>query len=60
LDLDENPKAKLRLMEAIENARKVLSANTDAGINLEFLMEEKDFNTNVNRDDLFTLGKESF
>lgn len=36
----ESPRARLRMMEAIEKARKILSADTEASINIDFLMEE--------------------
>lgn len=48
--VDENPKARMRLMEAIERQRKILSANEDAGCNIEYLVEEDDFNYNLTRD----------
>jgi heat shock protein 4 len=48
--VDENPKARMRLMEAIERQRKVLSANEDSGCNVEYLVEEDDFNYNLTRD----------
>ena len=48
--VDENPKARMRLMEAIERQRKLLSANSEAGCNVEYLVEEDDFNANLTRD----------
>jgi heat shock 70kDa protein 4 len=47
---DEDPKARLRLIQAIEGCRKVLSANEEAGCNVEFLMEEEDFSATINRE----------
>jgi heat shock protein 4 len=43
-------KPRIRLLEAIEKCRKVLSANNEAGISLEYLMEEDDLNDNVTRE----------
>ena len=48
--VDENTKARMRLLEAIERQRKVLSANEDAGCNVEYLVEEEDFNHNLSRE----------
>lgn len=48
--VDEVPKARMRLMEAIERQRKVLSANEDANCNVEYLVEEDDFNYNLTRE----------
>lgn len=47
--VDENPKARMRLLEAIERQRKLLSANEDAGCNVEYLIEEEDFNRTLTR-----------
>lgn len=60
LDIDENPKSKLKLMQAIEKVRMILSANSDANLNIEFLMEEEDFNTSITRDDFEKLGSHLF
>lgn len=43
-------KPRLRLLEAVEKCRKVLSANSEAGVNLEYLMEEDDMNDNITRE----------
>ena len=39
------------MMEAIEKARKILSADKEAGINIDFLMEEEDLNRSLKRDE---------
>ena len=57
---DENPKAKLRLLQAIEKCRKVLSANTDASCSVEFLMDDEDFSTNVTREEFEKIGSHIF
>lgn len=46
----KNEKARLRLLEAVEKQRKILSANTEAGINIEYLMEDYDLNHMLTRD----------
>jgi heat shock protein 4 len=47
----ESKKAQLRLLEAIEKQRKVLSANSEAAVNVEYLMEDIDFNHNLKREE---------
>jgi heat shock protein 4 len=46
----KSAKPCLRLLDAVDKVRKVLSANYEAGINLEYLMEEEDMNENITRD----------
>jgi heat shock protein 4 len=58
--VDENPKARMRLMEAIERQRKVLSANEDSGCNVEYLVEEDDFNYSLTRDTFEKLAQPVF
>lgn len=58
--VDEVPKARMRLLEAIERQRKVLSANEDANCNVEYLVEEDDFNYNLTRDGFEKLAKPVF
>jgi heat shock protein 4 len=50
-DPRETPRGRLRMMEAAEKARKMLSADKEAGINIDFLMEEEDMNRNLKRDE---------
>lgn len=52
LQVQTNKKAKLRLLEAIEKQRKVLSANAEGWVNIEYLMEDIDFNTKLVREEL--------
>eukprot|EP01090_Pellita_catalonica_P014731 TRINITY_DN3821_c0_g2_i1.p1 TRINITY_DN3821_c0_g2~~TRINITY_DN3821_c0_g2_i1.p1 ORF type:complete len:838 (+),score=232.47 TRINITY_DN3821_c0_g2_i1:70-2583(+) len=56
LDVMKNPKARFRLLDASEKFKKVLSANTEAPANVEFLMNEKDLRTKISRDTLETLA----
>ena len=51
-DLWENPKAIYRLMEGIERQRKVLTANSEAMLNVEFLHEDIDYSSNTTREEL--------
>lgn len=38
-------------MEAIEKQRKVLSANSDSTLNIEYLMEDVDLNQHLKREE---------
>ena len=49
LSFMKNDKAKLRLLDAIEKQRKVLSANSDANISVEYLVEDEDLNFHITR-----------
>lgn len=49
LSVKESKKSQLRLIEGIEKMRKVLSANSDAHINIEYLVEDVDFNFSLTR-----------
>ena len=51
----KNEKAKLRMLEAIEKMRKLLSANSDSPINIECLMEDEDFYALYKREDFENL-----
>eukprot|EP00331_Platyophrya_macrostoma_P004412 CAMPEP_0176425616 /NCGR_PEP_ID=MMETSP0127-20121128/11484_1 /TAXON_ID=938130 /ORGANISM="Platyophrya macrostoma, Strain WH" /LENGTH=788 /DNA_ID=CAMNT_0017806789 /DNA_START=42 /DNA_END=2408 /DNA_ORIENTATION=+ len=46
----KSEKARLRLFDAIEKQRKVLSANSEASVNLEYLMEDCDLNHTLTRE----------
>ena len=52
LDAFSSPKAKFKIEEACAKAKKVLSANLEAGVNIECLMEEKDLNVVFQRGDI--------
>ena len=41
-DPRESPKARLWMLDSIEKARKMLSANSEAGVSIECLMEDED------------------
>merc|ERR1719183_1084254 len=51
-DVLKNKKACFKLETAVEKTKKILSANSEAGLNVECLMEDEDFSSNMNRDDL--------
>lgn len=51
LDPKESKKSILRLLDAIERQRKVLSANQEAPVNVEYLVEDCDLNHNMKRDE---------
>jgi len=46
----KSDKARLRLLDAIEKQRKILSANSEASVNLEYLMEDCDLNHTLSRE----------
>lgn len=47
----ESPRCRLRLMEAIETARKRLSADKEAPINVDYLLNEEDLNRSLKREE---------
>ncbi|KAI8384690.1 heat shock protein 70 family [Radiomyces spectabilis] len=51
IDVYTNKKALLRLRVAAERCKKVLSANPQAAVNIESIMEDRDVSTIVNRSD---------
>lgn len=46
-----NKKAAFKLEDAVTKTKKILSANNEAGVNVECLMEDEDLASNMNRDD---------
>lgn len=50
-DPRESPRCRLRLFETIEKARKLLSGDTEASINIDYLMNEEDLNRKLNREE---------
>mmetsp|Transcript_90733 Transcript_90733/g.282646 ORF Transcript_90733/g.282646 Transcript_90733/m.282646 type:complete len:738 (-) Transcript_90733:100-2313(-) len=46
-----NKKAAFKLEDAIAKTKKILSANSEAGISVECLMEDEDFASNITRAD---------
>lgn len=57
LDIFESRKAVVKLMENIEKQRKILSANSEHNMNLEYLMEENDLMYNLKREELEKLAE---
>jgi len=51
----ESPRCRLRLYETIEKARKLMSGDTEASINIDYLMNEEDLNRKVTREEFETL-----
>jgi molecular chaperone DnaK (HSP70) len=47
LNVFENKKALMRLIEAVEKQRCQLSANAEGNINLDYLMEDCDFSVST-------------
>lgn len=54
-DPRESPRARLRMLDAIEKMRKLLTANKEAEINCESLMEDQDFRKLFQRTELESL-----
>lgn len=50
-DPRKNPRCILRMLEAIEKARKVLSSTSDTPINIDYLLEEEDLNKMLKREE---------
>ncbi len=49
IDIFESKKSVMRLTEAVEKQRRTLSANSEAGINLEYFFEDVDLNYLMSR-----------
>lgn len=45
------PRARLRMLDAVEKMRKLLSGNKEADINCESLLDDQDFSRNMSRDE---------
>merc|ERR1712060_835189 len=50
-------KAAFKLEEAVTKTKKILSANNEAGISCECLMEDEDFSSNITRDTFLEMCK---
>ena len=50
-DPRESPRCRLRLLDAIEKMRKLLSGNKEADVNCEALMEDEDLRRHFTRDE---------
>ncbi|KAK7523262.1 putative heat shock protein Hsp88 [Phyllosticta citriasiana] len=57
IDVNENPKARMRLVSACEKLKKVLSANASAPINVESIMNDIDVRGFLKREELEELVK---
>ncbi|GMH15960.1 hypothetical protein Nepgr_017801 [Nepenthes gracilis] len=56
IDVFQNARACLRLRAACEKLKKVLSANPEAPLNIECLMDEKDVRGSLKRDEFEKIG----
>eukprot|EP00441_Pelagodinium_beii_P021531 CAMPEP_0197654694 /NCGR_PEP_ID=MMETSP1338-20131121/39001_1 /TAXON_ID=43686 ORGANISM="Pelagodinium beii, Strain RCC1491" /NCGR_SAMPLE_ID=MMETSP1338 /ASSEMBLY_ACC=CAM_ASM_000754 /LENGTH=815 /DNA_ID=CAMNT_0043230189 /DNA_START=71 /DNA_END=2518 /DNA_ORIENTATION=+ len=52
-----NKKASFKLEESVMKTKKILSANYEAGVNVECLMEDEDFASNITRDAFLEMCK---
>lgn len=57
IDIKTNPKATVRVATAAEKLKKILSANAQAPLNIESLMEDKDVRAVLKREELEELMK---
>ena len=57
VDINSNPKAKTRVTTAVERVKKILSANAQAPIAIESLMDDKDVKASLKREELEELVK---
>jgi len=57
IDINENPKARVRVAAAVEKMKKVLSANAMAPINIESLMNDVDVRGMLKREEMEELLK---
>jgi molecular chaperone DnaK (HSP70) len=46
-----NPKCRMRMIDAIMKTRKILTANREAGLNVECLMDDEDLHYNLTREE---------
>jgi len=51
MDVVNNLRCKLRILEGVEKARKIISSTTDALLNVDALMEDTDMNRKISRDE---------
>lgn len=57
-DHRDSPKVRIRLLDAIEKQRKILSANSEASCNLECLFDDLDFFYTMKREEFEKLNEE--
>jgi molecular chaperone DnaK (HSP70) len=50
-DPREVPRARLRMLDAIEKVRKLLSGNKESDLNCESLLDDIDFSKTITRDE---------
>lgn len=58
MDVYSNTKASVRLRAACEKLKKILSANAEAPLNIECLMEEKDVKGSIKREEFEKLSSD--
>jgi heat shock 70kDa protein 4 len=57
IDVMSQPRPKLRLLKEAEKVKRVLSANAQATLNIECLMDDVDVSSKMNRDEFEELAK---
>ncbi|KAG0000165.1 adenyl-nucleotide exchange factor sse1, partial [Modicella reniformis] len=58
IDVKSNGKAMIRLMAGCEKLKKILSANSQAPLNIESIMEDRDVSSMMNRADFEALAQD--
>ena len=59
-DPRKNARCRVRLFEACEKARKLLSSDTESSINVEYLLNEEDLNRKLNREEFEKINEKTF
>ena len=59
-DPRKNARCRVRLFEACEKARKLLSSDTESSINVEYLLDEEDLNRKLNREEFEKINEKTF
>ena len=57
IDINTEPRARARVLVAAEKMKKILSANQQAPLNIEMLMNDKDVSTSLSRADFEALAE---
>merc|ERR1719310_1272918 len=56
-DVLTNKKAAFKLEDALTKTKKILSANSEAGVSVECLMEDEDFASTITRENFLEMCK---
>jgi molecular chaperone DnaK (HSP70) len=59
-DILTREKSRLRILDALEKQRKILSANSEATLNVDFIVEDYDLNHTLKREEYETINAKFF